>query len=93
MHRSCLHVVEEEEFAVAMEVIKEYCTNAASYSLGQMRKKLQSLQDALTEAELPSPAAIKSLVSKLGEIMKFRWLSCLPDITPVVQFVFFCLFL
>ena len=59
-----------------MDVIKEYCMNAGAYGLGQMRKKVQAVQDALQLVELPSQAVVKSLVSRLvGETLKFRYLS------------------
>ena len=55
-----------------MEVVKEYCVNAGSYALGQMREKVKSLPSAMSQVEL-SPQAVKSLVHKLQETFKFRY--------------------
>ncbi len=55
-----------------MEVVKDFCMNAASYRLGQMREKVKSLQEAVKQTELPSQAAVKNLVTKLCETLKYR---------------------
>lgn len=54
-----------------MEVVKEYCKNAASYDLGRMREKVDSLQKAVLHVELPAQA-VKNLVFQLGETFKYR---------------------
>ncbi len=58
-----------------MEAVRDYCLNAGSYALGPMREKVQSLPAAVSQVELSSQA-VKSLIYKLQETFKFRYLAC-----------------
>lgn len=50
-----------------MEVVKDFCTNAATYSMQQLRDSVRSLQSAVKGGVGLTPQAVNVVISKLGD--------------------------